>query len=96
MGKGSTFVDSRAQYVISWIFSCAVSAVEQLQVMASKRQYKEAAAQVEVLYRLLNNYLLIHLKNWKLQSAKRKRIRNILQIIVDMHLLDWDSFFMSF
>jgi hypothetical protein len=28
--------------------SCAVSAVEQLQVMASKRQYKEAAAQLEV------------------------------------------------
>lgn len=27
----------------------AVSAVEQLQVMASKRQYKEAAAQLEVL-----------------------------------------------
>lgn len=26
-----------------------VSAVEQLQVMASKRQYKEAAAQLEVL-----------------------------------------------
>lgn len=26
----------------------AVSAVEQLQVMASKRQYKEAAAQLEV------------------------------------------------
>lgn len=95
MDKGSTFVDSRAQYVIAWIFSCAVSAVEQLQVMASKRQYKEAAAQVEVLYRFLNN-LLIHLKNWKLQSAKRKRIINILQIIVDMHLLDWDSFFMSF
>lgn len=28
----------------------AVSAVEQLQVMASKRQYKEAAAQLEVCY----------------------------------------------
>jgi hypothetical protein len=28
---------------------CAVSAVEQLQVMASKRQYKEAAAQLEVI-----------------------------------------------
>lgn len=28
--------------------SMAVSAVEQLQVMASKRQYKEAAAQLEV------------------------------------------------
>jgi hypothetical protein len=27
---------------------CTVSAVEQLQVMASKRQYKEAAAQLEV------------------------------------------------
>lgn len=31
------------------IFYVTVSAVEQLQVMASKRQYKEAAAQVEVL-----------------------------------------------
>lgn len=30
----------------------AVSAVEQLQVMASKRQYKEAAAQLEVTYLL--------------------------------------------
>jgi hypothetical protein len=28
----------------------AVSAVEQLQVMASKRQYKEAAAQLEVTF----------------------------------------------
>jgi hypothetical protein len=27
---------------------CIVSAVEQIQVMASKRQYKEAAAQMEV------------------------------------------------
>lgn len=31
-----------------------VSAVEQLQVMASKRQYKEAAAQVEVLTDVYN------------------------------------------
>ena len=29
-------------------YLCTVSAVEQLQVMASKRQYKEAAAQLEV------------------------------------------------
>lgn len=31
----------------------AVSAVEQLQVMASRRQYKEAAAQLEVTYFLI-------------------------------------------
>lgn len=30
-----------------------VSAVEQLQVMASKRQYKEAAAQLEVTWKLI-------------------------------------------
>lgn len=35
----------------------SVSAVEQLQVMASKRQYKEAAAQLEVLFYLVVNLL---------------------------------------
>lgn len=32
------------------VYCITVSAVEQLQVMASKRQYKEAGAQLEVIY----------------------------------------------
>lgn len=36
----------------------AVSAVEQLQVMASKRQYKEASAQLEVTYLLVYSVIL--------------------------------------
>ena len=36
----------------------AVSAVEQLQVMASKRQYKEAAAQLEVPFFFLYQQFL--------------------------------------
>jgi len=41
-------------YIIRLTYYVAVSAVEQLQVMASKRQYKEAAAQLEVsLYNII-------------------------------------------
>ena len=37
-----------ARFIVFLMHYMAVSAVEQLQVMASKRQYKEAAAQLEV------------------------------------------------
>ncbi|KAK4853996.1 hypothetical protein QYF36_017446 [Acer negundo] len=38
------------KFVTTLFHDVAVSAVEQLQVMASKRQYKEAAAQLVVFY----------------------------------------------
>ena len=41
-------------YFNTVLHGMTVSAVEQLQVMASKRQYKEAAAQLEVLYLLVD------------------------------------------
>lgn len=46
--------------------SMAVSAVEQLQVMASKRQYKEAAAQLEVPNLLGHHFIFLF---WWLRGA---------------------------
>ena len=43
-----------SSYFNTVLHGMTVSAVEQLQVMASKRQYKEAAAQLEVLYLLVD------------------------------------------
>ena len=43
-----------SSYLNTVLHGMTVSAVEQLQVMASKRQYKEAAAQLEVLYLLVD------------------------------------------
>lgn len=56
-----------------------VSAVEQLQVMSSKRQYKEAAAQLEAVNQLCSHFEA-YTDNPKITEL-RERIKNIKQIM---------------
>ncbi|XP_057980569.1 vacuolar protein sorting-associated protein 53 A isoform X2 [Malania oleifera] len=66
-----------------------VSAVEQLQVMASKRQYKEAAAQLEAV-----NQLCSHFEGYR-DIAKitelREKFKNIKQILKSHVFSDFSS-----
>ncbi|PSS15825.1 Vacuolar protein sorting-associated protein 53 A like [Actinidia chinensis var. chinensis] len=66
-----------------------VSAVEQLQVMASKRQYKEAAAQLEAV-----NQLCSHFEGYKdipKITELREKFKNIRQILKSHVFSDFSS-----
>lgn len=60
------------------LFSClTVSAVEQLQAMASKRQYKEAAAQLEVSHGVHKILQPFHIKyKWYIDELHGFQFRN--------------------
>ncbi|KAM0997824.1 hypothetical protein ACFX13_007758 [Malus domestica] len=57
-----------------------VSAVEQLQVMASKRQYKEAAAQLEAVNQLCSHFEAY--RDIPKITELREKIKNIKQQIL--------------
>ncbi|CAE5959889.1 unnamed protein product [Arabidopsis arenosa] len=66
-----------------------VSAVVQLQGMASNRQYKEAAAQLEAVNQLLNHFE----RNWDVPSITdvREKLENIKQILKSHVFSDFSS-----
>ncbi|EOA39302.1 hypothetical protein CARUB_v10012315mg [Capsella rubella] len=66
-----------------------VSAVEQLQVMASKRQYKEAAAQLEAVNQL-NNHFEAYRDVPKITEL-REKLNNIKQILKSHVFSDFSS-----
>ncbi|KAG7600156.1 Vps53-like N-terminal [Arabidopsis suecica] len=66
-----------------------VSAFVQLQGMASKRQYKEAASQLEAVNQLLNHFE----RNWVVPSVTdvREKLENIKQILKSHVLSEFSS-----
>lgn len=66
-----------------------VSAVEQLQVMASKRQYKEAAAQLEAVNQLCSHFEAYR-DNPKITEL-REKFKNIKQILKSHVFSDFSS-----
>ncbi|KAF2581858.1 hypothetical protein F2Q68_00006725 [Brassica cretica] len=66
-----------------------VSAVEQLQVMASKRQYKEAAAQLEAVSQLCNHFEAY--RDVPKISELRQKLYNIKQILKSHVFSDFSS-----
>jgi hypothetical protein len=67
----------------------AVSAVEQLQVMASKRQYKEAAAQLEAVNQLCNHFEAY--RDVPKITELREKLNNIKQILKSHVFSDFSS-----
>ncbi|KAG7657052.1 Vps53-like N-terminal [Arabidopsis suecica] len=66
-----------------------VSAVEQLQVMASKRQYKEAAAQLEAVNQLCNHFEAY--RDVPKITELREKLNNIKQILKSHVFSDFSS-----
>uniref|UniRef100_A0A0D3BMG4 Vps53 N-terminal domain-containing protein n=1 Tax=Brassica oleracea var. oleracea TaxID=109376 RepID=A0A0D3BMG4_BRAOL len=66
-----------------------VSAVEQLQVMASKRQYKEAAAQLEAVSQLCNHFEAY--RDVPKITELRQKLYNIKQILKSHVFSDFSS-----
>lgn len=66
-----------------------VSAVEQLQVMASKRQYKEAAAQVEAVNQLCSHFEAY--RDVPKITELREKFKNIKQILKSHVFSDFSS-----
>ncbi|XP_058216289.1 vacuolar protein sorting-associated protein 53 A [Rhododendron vialii] len=66
-----------------------VSAVEQLQVMASKRQYKEAAAQLEAVNQLCSHFEAY--KDIPKITELREKFKNIRQILKSHVFSDFSS-----
>ncbi|KAJ4882197.1 Vacuolar protein sorting-associated protein 53 A [Raphanus sativus] len=66
-----------------------VSAVEQLQVMASKRQYKEAAAQLEAVSQLCNHFEAY--RDVPKITELRAKLNNIKQILKSHVFSDFSS-----
>ncbi|TXG52976.1 hypothetical protein EZV62_022145 [Acer yangbiense] len=66
-----------------------VSAVEQLQVMASKRQYKEAAAQLEAVNQLCNHFEAY--RDIPKITELREKFKNIKQILKSHVFSDFSS-----
>ncbi|RVX13405.1 Vacuolar protein sorting-associated protein 53 A [Vitis vinifera] len=62
-----------------WNLPLVVSAVEQLQVMASKRQYKEAAAQLEAVNQLCSHFEAY--RDVPKITELREKFKNIKQIL---------------
>ncbi|KAJ9693443.1 hypothetical protein PVL29_012286 [Vitis rotundifolia] len=67
----------------------AVSAVEQLQVMASKRQYKEAAAQLEAVNQLCSHFEAY--RDVPKITELREKFKNIKQILKSHVFSDFSS-----
>ncbi|XP_042448673.1 vacuolar protein sorting-associated protein 53 A-like [Zingiber officinale] len=66
-----------------------VSAVEQLQIMASKRQYKEAAAQLEAVNQLCNHFEAY--RDVPKISELREKFKNIKKILKSHVFSDFSS-----
>ncbi|XP_039030080.1 vacuolar protein sorting-associated protein 53 A-like isoform X2 [Hibiscus syriacus] len=66
-----------------------VSAVEQLQIMASKRQYKEAAAQLEAVNQLCSHFEAY--RDIPKITELREKIKNIKQILKSHVFSDFSS-----
>ncbi|XP_077219870.1 membrane trafficking VPS53 family protein isoform X3 [Tasmannia lanceolata] len=73
----------------SFSLQFAVSAVEQLQVMASKRQYKEAAAQLEAVNQLCSHFEAY--RDVPKISDLREKFKNIKQILKSHVFSDFSS-----
>ncbi|KAG9144226.1 hypothetical protein Leryth_022084 [Lithospermum erythrorhizon] len=71
------------------LFCISVSAVEQLQLMASKRQYKEAAAQVEAVNQLCSHFEAY--RDVPKITELREKFKNIKQILKSHVFSDFSS-----
>ncbi|KAE9446283.1 hypothetical protein C3L33_21818, partial [Rhododendron williamsianum] len=72
-------IKSKAEQSETMVQEICLSAVEQLQVMASKRQYKEAAAQLEAVNQLCSHFEAY--KDIPKITELREKFKNIRQIL---------------
>ncbi|KAL3820049.1 hypothetical protein ACJIZ3_005954 [Penstemon smallii] len=76
-------------FTLNPLFCMTVSAVEQLQVMASKRQYKEAAAQLEAVNQLCSHFEAY--RDIPRITELREKFKSIKQILKSHVFSDFSS-----